>query len=334
MPVDQTMIASSAMPQSLSPTAMHGWRLHLVRGAWLLVVGCLLILYAVQLDEHLRNYQMNFFYDLEWQDAYAAVVGLLSRRQFASYVLALQLAAAAACVVTGVVLAWRRPDDRMVLLSALLLIWAPLGFSLLGYTEAYTAVPWRYWRLLATMKLFASTVGMAALVLLFLVFPDGRFVPRWMKCALIPLAAMIVIGTAGLESVAWTGITWQVLMIGLVTLLVAAVVAQVYRYRNVATPVQRQQTRAVVLVLALFPAWLIISLLAEQLAGPPWGTLVSFVRLAPGYRGADPSPAHSRHRGAAISAVGRGAHRTAHVCVYSPDPVRGVHLCARRRRRS
>ncbi len=62
-------------------------------GAWLLVVGCLLLLYAVQLDEHLRSFRMNFFYDLAWQDAYPAAAGLLSRPQFAFYVLVLQLAA-------------------------------------------------------------------------------------------------------------------------------------------------------------------------------------------------------------------------------------------------
>ncbi len=118
--------------------------------------------------------------------------------------------------MTGVTLAWRRPDDWMVLLSALILIWAPLGFGLLGYTDTYTAVSWRYWRLLGSMRQFASTMGMAALVLLFLVFPDGRFAPRWMKWALVPVAAMIVIGVIGLEAVAWAGVTWEMLFGSLV----------------------------------------------------------------------------------------------------------------------
>ena len=65
----------------------------------------------------------------------------------------------------------------------------------------------------------------------------------------------------------------------LVVLLVVAVAAQIYRYRTVATPAQRQQTRAVVLVLALLPIWLTAGLLVEWLAGPPWNTLISFVQL-------------------------------------------------------
>jgi signal transduction histidine kinase len=279
MPDEPIMIARTPLPQRLSPTALHGWRLHLVRAAWLLVVVCLLILYAVQLDEHLRNFRMDFFYDGEWQDAYPAAAGLFARQQFAMYVLVLQLAATTACVVTGATLAWRRPDDWMVLLSALILIWAPLGFGLLGYTDTYTSVPWRFWRLLSAMRQFANTVGMAALVLLFLMFPDGRCAPRWMKWALAPLAVLIAIGTAGLEAVAWTGITWEMLFGSLVMLLAAAVAAQIYRYRRVATPAQRQQTRAVVLVLALLPIWLLTSLLIERFAGPPWNALGSIVQL-------------------------------------------------------
>ena len=273
------MIASTSLSPRLSPTALHGWRLHLVRGAWLLAVGCLLILYALQLDEHLRNFQTDFFYDLELHDSYPAVASLLSRRQFSLYVLLLQLVATAACITVAAILAWRRPDDWMVLLAALILIWAPLNFGLLGYAETYMAVSWRYWRLLEFLRLFTSMVGMSALVLLFLVFPDGRFVPHGMKWALVPLAVMIVIGTIGLDAVAWAGITWELLMMSLITLLVVAAAAQVYRYLRVATPGQRQQTRAVVLVLALFPAWLLVSLLAERLATPPWRTVVYFVRL-------------------------------------------------------
>src|SRR5512147_614879 len=99
MPYDTIMIASTPLPQRLSPTALHGWRLHLVRAAWLLVAGCLLILYAVQLDEHLRSFRMDFFYDGEWQDAYPAAAALSTRQQFAMYVLVLQLAATTACVL-------------------------------------------------------------------------------------------------------------------------------------------------------------------------------------------------------------------------------------------
>jgi signal transduction histidine kinase len=162
---------------------------------------------------------------------------------------------------------------------ALLLAWAPRGFCFLGYTETYTAISWRYWRLLDFLRQFTSTVGMSALVLLFLIFPDGRFAPSWMKWTLAPLALMVAVSIIGLEALAWTGVTWEVLMIGLVLLLTVAAAAQVYRYRRIATPAQRQQTRAVVLVLALLPVWLIIALLLQRLAAPAWRSLVSIVQL-------------------------------------------------------
>jgi len=71
-------MASTPLSSRLSPTALHGWRLHLARAAWLLIAGCLLILYVVQLDEHLRNFRANyFFYDLGLHDSYPAVAGLI-----------------------------------------------------------------------------------------------------------------------------------------------------------------------------------------------------------------------------------------------------------------
>lgn len=274
------MMEGAALTPRLSPTVLQGWRLHAARIGWLLVAASLLILYIVQLDEHWRNFQANyFFYDMQLHDSYPAVAGLLSRRQFALYVLAMQLLATAACLVLGVILAWRRHDDWMVLLVALTLIWAPLGFGLVGYADTYLAVSWRYWQLLRLLRLFAGTAGMSALVLLFLVFPDGRFAPSWMKWTLVPLALLVVIGTLGLEALAPTGLTWEALMGSLLALLVLAVAAQIYRYRNIATEAQRQQTRAVVLVLALLPAWMIAALFAEPFIAPYWRPVFNIIQL-------------------------------------------------------
>lgn len=273
------MIASTSLSLRSSPTALQGRRLQLARGVWLFLVACLLVLYVVQLDEHLRSFRATFFYDMRLHEAYGAVTGLLPRKSFALYVLMLQLAAMGACVIVGVILAWQRPDDWMVLLAALVLIWAPFGFGLLGYTETYTAVSWRFWRLLELMRTMVGTIGLSALVLLFLIFPTGRFEPPWMKWALAPLGSMIVIGMIGLEAAAPLGITWELLMLGLLALLCLAVGAQVYRYRRVATAMQRQQTRGVVLVLALFPAWMIISLVVEALVIPPWRSVAALLQL-------------------------------------------------------
>ena len=93
-----------------------------------------------------------------------------------------------------------------------------------------------------------STVGIVGMGILFSIFPDGRFVPRWTLGASAVLAGLA--GTGALLPDTWLDIqTWPPPL----SLSVASVIflAQVYRYRRVSNPSQRQQTRAVVFGLML-----------------------------------------------------------------------------------
>lgn len=80
-------------------------------------------------------------------------------------------------------------------------------------------------------------------------FPDGRFVPRWTW--VLAVAALVEQAAekfyAGSED-NWP-LVWQVLPF--FGLLIPAVIAQMYRYQRVSTPVQRQQTRWVVFGVAV-----------------------------------------------------------------------------------
>jgi hypothetical protein len=82
-----------------------------------------------------------------------------------------------------------------------------------------------------------------------LLFPDGRFVPRWTRWIMftgIGVSIFLIIfprySSALLNAI--TGILY-------ISILISLVVAQVYRYRRVSTPAQRQQTRWVVYSLAV-----------------------------------------------------------------------------------
>jgi signal transduction histidine kinase len=79
-------------------------------------------------------------------------------------------------------------------------------------------------------------------VLLFLLFPDGRFAPRW----------MVVPGALFVAASAWSffptperiGVATGALdALFLLVVLVAAISAQVYRYRRVSGPTEREQTK-------------------------------------------------------------------------------------------
>ncbi len=76
-------------------------------------------------------------------------------------------------------------------------------------------------------------------------FPDGRFVPRWTRWALLALILIFSLDYLILDPPPWT------LYISML-LLVVGMAAQIYRYRRVSTPQQQRQTKWVVYGLVLF----------------------------------------------------------------------------------
>jgi signal transduction histidine kinase len=92
----------------------------------------------------------------------------------------------------------------------------------------------------------ASFLYLILLVAFFFVFPDGRFVPRWSRIPVLVCAAgftliFFLTGASIVENPPdWTGL--MVAGGG-----AAGIAAQIYRYVRVSDPVQRQQTKWVVL---------------------------------------------------------------------------------------
>jgi hypothetical protein len=92
----------------------------------------------------------------------------------------------------------------------------------------------------------AEVQGYLAFVLVFLtllLFPDGRFRPRWTPWLLALWVVTLwfgYFGTAPQALLPFFLLLWAGLLLSLLVL-------QVYRYRRVSTPVQRQQTKWVVL---------------------------------------------------------------------------------------
>src|SRR5262249_46740514 len=89
----------------------------------------------------------------------------------------------------------------------------------------------------------------------FLIFPSGRFVPRW-SWALVPLwvcqtTLVDVSRLLHLDFPEWTALGYPLLFAG-------AVAVVVYRYRRVSTPVERLQTKWVAFGLS-------VALLTSQL---------------------------------------------------------------------
>jgi hypothetical protein len=99
----------------------------------------------------------------------------------------------------------------------------------------------------------------------FLIFPSGRFVPRWSRwCVLAAAAGIAAVTASAIARVQPAPNAAQPISTALILLGAGA---QVYRYRRVSTPTERQQTKWVVFGLAAAMAGIIVFVLVG-LAAP------------------------------------------------------------------
>ena len=150
-------------------------------------------------------------------------------------------------IAVGALIFMRRSDDRMALLVSLFLVtfWTTGADS----TDAEVLVSSQpAWRLPIQG---AQIVGSACSMLFFLLFPGGRFLPRWTRWLAVAFVAYFVIQTLFpalySRSPALEGISY-IVFLGIV---VSITWSLVYRYRRVSSAEQRRQTRWVVFGVAL-----------------------------------------------------------------------------------
>src|SRR5215203_6678069 len=158
-----------------------------------------------------------------------------------------EVAALTFATVAGVII-WHKSDERMALFSAFaLLMFGGAAFNSDVSEAAAAAYP-----ALSLPVYLLEYVGQVAYTIFFYVFPDGRFVPRWARWLVLVWAVLLV------PDVFFPRSPWNLLdgplFFGLIG---GAVLAQVYRYRRVSTPVHRQQTKWVVFVTAVAGAGLV-----------------------------------------------------------------------------
>ncbi len=89
----------------------------------------------------------------------------------------------------------------------------------------------------------SSDLSLLSLALVFFLFPDGRFVPRWTRWVVFLLIGVSLLQIMFPSSPVWL---FAVLVVAYFGLLGSVMIAQIYRYRRVSSPLQRQQTKLVV----------------------------------------------------------------------------------------
>jgi hypothetical protein len=151
-------------------------------------------------------------------------------------------------LAVGIVIFWRRGHEWIGWYTSLMLVIFGLVFG-----SAIGAPDYGDWN-----KWVDFLIGLPWLMfyVFFYIFPDGRFVPTWTRYSAILVALLIVY-------VSLTSLTEQAVgsWIGFVIVVTfgLSLVAQVYRYLRVSTPLQRQQTK--------WPLWSVIILVMSVLLG-------------------------------------------------------------------
>jgi hypothetical protein len=194
----------------------------------------------------------------------------LSVNYFAAYFVALETAfTVVAPMVIGAIIFWRRSEDRMAFLTSLVLLtyWTGITFPTHLLELPYV------WGLAAKVVVY---VGVAAVMLFFYVFPDGRFVPRWARW--LALASIGMFGSAILSPYSSLSVVRYPLLQTLVSVGVfgAIVSVQVYRYKRVSDAAQRQQTKWVVLGIGALAAGYCMFLMLNLLQSGVVASLVGY----------------------------------------------------------
>src|ERR1051326_5583099 len=237
-------------PTAKEPRVSGGW-LWLARVAWLSVAtGSIsralltLPLGFAQLQQVCTGSACDWA-SLRQEDLPVLAQWGLSPFWYAVYGLALSGLQFLAWVGMGVLLFARgSADPRPLFFSLCLLLFGS------GPNPALAVVQPGWWLLVVA----SSALTYACLGVFLLVFPTGSFVPRWTRWP----ALIGVLGTLAnsffpdtfLDPATWPG-AFSLLAFALV-FYGPIIVAQVYRYRWRSTPVERQQTKWVLLALFVF----------------------------------------------------------------------------------
>jgi hypothetical protein len=246
-------------PTSSSTTTLRGRWLFFARAVWVTVAMLALILFAASIPDYVSNALT--LGQAAWM---GAPVEAPARLVFALDLVAVvaSITAVVVCLTLACVLFWRRSDEWMIIfVSAYLLLYGSIMAGPLERAEAF--YPW--WPALAIdviQPLFFTTPTIA----LFVLFPNGRFVPpwtRWLIVFSIPLSVAMIYQP---PSYSWG-------LIGSIT--VGAMYAQIYRYRHLFTPTERQQTKVVLFgILMWFVLMGILSVpYGIEMSLPPGGPL-------------------------------------------------------------
>jgi len=253
MKVQHGPTARTASRERHSYARLHGRWLSLARVGWVALVVLTLAIFLASLPVYIAQLQTTCagtacaYQQLTLEQA-GMLKGIgLSPGVYTAYTVAFTLALVVVCLVVSTLIVWRRSDDRMALLVALMLV--TFGPIIATNTVPASPSPWQ------VPNECLSFLALALLVLVFLLFPSGRFVPSFTRWTLVvflvgQVPSIFFPNTLFTRNTHASSLGYSML-VGEAMILV---IVQLYRYRRVSSLMQRQQTKWVVFGFAVPPS--------------------------------------------------------------------------------
>ena len=227
-------------------------RLHFARLVWLVIILSSVGMFLIALPPR---------YSQLLADPYGLRPGLeelgLTIQHFVNYDLVLSVLVAIGFISIALLLFIKGSQDWMALLFSL-----AIGMLIILVMPVTSVLPEvnPSWRI---PQLFLRGVSFASFSAAMLLFPDGRFTPRWTRFGLIIIVVYLLLWPIFPQLAPLSALDFRVqpshTSVILLAFIFALVVAsQVYRYRYVSTLTQRLQTRWVVLGVAFEVTFLIL----------------------------------------------------------------------------
>ena len=170
---------------------------------------------------------------------------------------------------------FRKPDWFGTYLAVAFML---IGTSAAGALIGRVGTIWPLFNTAYYDVLQTETITLLVLISLPYIFPDGRFVPRWTKWIWVVLTFFLVITPLLPDQPVEVQPETEILGFAIfaVTITSLGLLSQIYRYLRVSGPIEKQQTKGVIiafaLLVALFAVGVGLSPNALTASGPPTPT--------------------------------------------------------------
>lgn len=240
------------LARSPSPAKLHGWRLRLARIVWTVCAIFIMALCLAFIPINPSAVRSDWLV----QSSFSVVSRYMYSGAYANYVLTLNYLVALVSFGVAAFIVWRKSDDGMALLVALGLLLLPAVLVMQGEAAPIYLAHGLFWGgVLKTSRDWLIAITFHYLIMLFFIFPDGHFAPRWMKW----LAWGGLLASAGLLLGQQSGrVSWEVWVTVYLLWAMLSLCVQVFRYWRISSLAERQQTKWFVAATTFGVAWLIL----------------------------------------------------------------------------